>query len=72
RLAGQLEADFALESEDVVEAPLTLTHEDLEHVALMGPSAWHVESDALAARIAVLPRPFATAASVRIATYRPR
>ncbi len=72
RLAAQLESDFILEREEVVEVPLALSRADLEHVALLGPSAWHVDAHALAARIAELPEPFATTASVRIATYRPR
>ena len=72
RLAGQMEPGFAPEREDALEAPLALSHADLEHFALMGPSAWHVEREALASRIAALPKPVATALSVRVATYRPR
>ncbi len=72
RLAGQMEADFTLEAEDVIEVPLAPSHADLKNLALMGPSAWHVDTDALAARIVDLPEPFETRASVRIATYRPR
>lgn len=72
RLSAQMEADFTLEDEEMLEAALALSHADLAHVALMGPSAWHVEQEALAARIAAHREPFATAASVRIATYSPR
>lgn len=72
RLAGQLETDFTLETEEALEVPLALSHADLEHFALMGPSAWHADQTALAARIAKLAEPFAVTASVRIATYRPR
>jgi 23S rRNA (guanine745-N1)-methyltransferase len=72
RLAGQLQADFAPESEQVLEMSLKLSHTDLRRLALMGPSSWHVDEAALAARIAALPEPFRTSASVRIATYRPR
>lgn len=72
RLAGQLEADFTLEHDEVLEVPLALMHADLEHLALMGPSAWHADQAKLVARIAKLAEPFAVRASVRIATYRPR
>lgn len=72
RLAAQLEEGFTLEDETVLEVPLALVHDDLKNLALMGPSAWHAEPSTLATRIAKLPEPFATAASVRIATYRPR
>ena len=72
RLEVQLEADFTLDQEDVLEVPLALSRTDVERLALMGPSAWHVDAEALAARVAGLPEPFATAASVRLATYRPR
>jgi 23S rRNA (guanine745-N1)-methyltransferase len=64
-------AGFAPTAEDTAEAALTLGHREVATVVGMGPSAWHIEPDALAASIATLPAPLTVTLSVRVTTYRP-
>jgi 23S rRNA (guanine745-N1)-methyltransferase len=48
---------------------LSLDHAAVRALVGMGPSAWHVDAAALAARVAALPVPLEVTASVRIGGY---
>jgi 23S rRNA (guanine745-N1)-methyltransferase len=69
RLARQL-ADFAVVEERAVRYRAAMTREDVTLEALMGPSAHHVDRDALAAAVAALPEPLDVTVSVTVAIYR--
>jgi 23S rRNA (guanine745-N1)-methyltransferase len=58
-------------AEQAYEQSLRLTHAEVESLAAMGPSAWHMDQAKLAAGIATLPEAVTVTASVRIAAYRP-
>lgn len=70
RLARQL-ADFAVLEERAVRYRAAMTREDVTLEALMGPSAHHVDRDALAAAVAALPDAVDVTVSVTVTTYRP-
>jgi 23S rRNA (guanine745-N1)-methyltransferase len=69
RLEAQLE-DFELAAERQVSFPLSLLHEHLADLVLMGPSAHHLTATGLATRLAQLPEPVPLTVSVRICAYR--
>jgi len=69
RLARQL-ADFTPTAEHAVRYRATLTHGDVVHEALMGPSAHHLDRDELLAAVAALPEPLAVTVSVTVSVYR--
>lgn len=56
----------------LVEERWTLDHAEVRAVVAMGPSADHLATDDLAARIATLPEPIPVTSSVRLRTFRPR
>ncbi|PYG02057.1 23S rRNA m(1)G-748 methyltransferase [Georgenia satyanarayanai] len=70
RLARQL-ADFAVVEERAVRYRAAMTREDVTLEALMGPSAHHVDRDALTAAALALPDAVDVTVSVTVATYRP-
>jgi 23S rRNA (guanine745-N1)-methyltransferase len=72
RVAASLGGRFALARETLATRELPLTRAELRTVVAMGPSAWHADPAALAARIAALPEPVRVTAAVRVETYRPR
>jgi len=51
---------------------MELTHDDVDTVVAMGPSAWHADPAALGAGIATLPRTVHVTASVTVGVYRAR
>ncbi|QDB79417.1 hypothetical protein FE251_08575 [Georgenia wutianyii] len=69
RLARQL-ADFTTTAERAVRYRATLTHADVVHEALMGPSAHHLDRDELLAAVAALPEPLAVTVSVTVSVHR--
>lgn len=69
RLDAQLADRFRLVDRRDREFGLSLDPAEAEAVVAMGPSAWHATPEALRERIARLPAPVATAASVAVATY---
>jgi 23S rRNA (guanine745-N1)-methyltransferase len=72
RLARHLEPHFRPAGEPrPVEWPLSLGHADLRRLVAMGPSAHHVEADALERAIAALPDPTPATASVEIRALVP-
>lgn len=70
RLDRTLGAWVAPVAHDAWEQQLSLTHEEVEALVGMGPSARHGEPAALAQRIRSLPAPVSVTASVTVATYR--
>lgn len=52
------------------ETALRLSHAEAVTAVAMGPAAWHVEPDELAARVAALPAPVEVTVSVTVSTYR--
>jgi 23S rRNA (guanine745-N1)-methyltransferase len=72
RLAGKLGAHFELASQHEHVAELCLDHAALHAVVAMGPSSWHVDPAALAARIGRLPDPVPVTLAVTLAAFRVR
>jgi 23S rRNA (guanine745-N1)-methyltransferase len=71
RLDAALGSHFTLASDSEAEAALSLTPEEALMAVEMGPAAWHAEPAVLRSRLAGLPSPIATTASVRVAVFRP-
>lgn len=71
RLRVKMGDAFALQDVAVVEQALTLDAEGLRALALMGPSAHHIDPVALSASIATLSLPVSVTASVRISVHAP-
>ena len=69
RLDEQLAPRFALEVRRSVELSMFLTREEAGQIARMGPSAWHVDDQALATGLAALPDPLTVTASVTLSRY---
>ena len=72
RLAATLGPHFEPARTRTMEWTMSLSHEAIESLAAMGPSAFHTDRAALAARVAGLPSPASVTASVVVAGYRPR
>ncbi|WP_229399837.1 putative RNA methyltransferase [Micromonospora okii] len=72
RVAGSLADHFAEVSATVLRARLELTGPEVSTLVGMGPSAWHTDPAALAARIAALPEPVPVTLAVRLGVHRPR
>jgi 23S rRNA (guanine745-N1)-methyltransferase len=72
RLDEQLEPHFDLAERRTIEHSMFLTSEEMSQLVRMGPSAWHVDDESLAARLAALPDPHTVTASVTVSAYRRR
>ncbi|MFG1869030.1 putative RNA methyltransferase [Micromonospora arborensis] len=72
RVTGSLGGHFTPVSSAVHRAELALTRSEVATLVGMGPSAWHTDPDALAARLAALPEPVRVTVAVRVDTYQPR
>jgi len=70
RLAARLGPHLRPAGEREHEQRVALRHEDVARLVAMGPSAWHVDPAATAARIAALPDPFTMTVSVTVARFR--
>ena len=70
RLADQLAPGFELSTQDDYDFELALSHEDVRSLVGMGPSAWHIGVEALGERVAALPEPVRTTASVVVTAFR--
>jgi 23S rRNA (guanine745-N1)-methyltransferase len=70
RVAEQLAPAFTVSTQDTCEYELALSHADVVSLVGMGPSAWHLGADALATRVAALPEPVRTTASVVVTAFR--
>jgi 23S rRNA (guanine745-N1)-methyltransferase len=71
RVADQLDRHFTRHSDHRLERTLPLTHADIGALVGMGPSARHLDADALAGAVAGLPEPSTVTASFRSVTYLP-
>ena len=69
RLAASLR-DVELAEERIVTWPLHLTRAEVQALVAMGPTARHLTSDTLRARVAILPDRTRVTATVRLSTYR--
>lgn len=69
RLADSLGTHFAQVDARPLTWPMRLSHQEVAEVVAMGPSAWHTDHAALAARIATLPDPVPVAASVTLTRW---
>lgn len=70
RVAEQLAPAFLPSTQDTCEFELRLSHEDVLSLVGMGPSAWHIGREALGRRVAALPEPVRTTASVVVTAFR--
>jgi 23S rRNA (guanine745-N1)-methyltransferase len=69
RVAEQL-APLEPSTQDVREFELALSHADVRALVGMGPSAWHIGAETLGERVAALPEPVRTTASVVVTAFR--
>ena len=69
RLDEQLAPHFDLSGRGTVEHSMFLAREEAAQLVRMGPSAWHVDEQAVAERLALLPDPLAVTASVTLSRY---
>lgn len=70
KITDQLAPHLRPSTQDVCEFGLELSHQDVLSLVGMGPSARHVGADELRARVAALPEPVRTTASVHVSSYR--
>jgi 23S rRNA (guanine745-N1)-methyltransferase len=69
RVVEQL-APLEPSTQDICDFELALSHADVRSLVGMGPSAWHIGAEALGERVAVLPEPVRTTASVVVTAFR--
>jgi 23S rRNA (guanine745-N1)-methyltransferase len=69
RLAKALEPHLAPGGAQEVTFTMKLSHDEVATVVGMGPSAWHTDAAALAAKIAALPDPVDVTASVLVSEF---
>jgi 23S rRNA (guanine745-N1)-methyltransferase len=69
RLDEQLAAHFALSERRSVEHAMFLNREEATQLVRMGPSAWHVDEQTVAERLALLPDPLTVTASMMLSRY---
>jgi 23S rRNA (guanine745-N1)-methyltransferase len=69
RLDEQLAEGFAGVGRRSVEYAMFLTRDEAAQIVRMGPSAWHVDEQSVAERLATLPDPLAVTASVTLSRY---
>jgi 23S rRNA (guanine745-N1)-methyltransferase len=72
RVAAGLGEGFAAADRMTLRRTMRLSHPDVLALAGMGPSAWHADPGALAARVSRLPSTLPVTASVMITSYRAR
>jgi 23S rRNA (guanine745-N1)-methyltransferase len=69
RLDTQLASHFALAERRTLEHAMFLTRDEAAQVVRMGPSAWHVDDQSVAERLANLPEPLTVTASMTLSRY---
>ncbi len=69
RLDEQLGGHFELSERRAVEHAMFLNREEAAQLVRMGPSAWHVDEQTVAERLAVLPDPLTVTASVTLSRF---
>lgn len=71
RLDAQLEGHFTLAERRAVEHSMFLTREEAAQLVRMGPSAWHVDEQAVQERLSSLPDPLTVTASATVSRFTP-
>lgn len=71
RLDEKLRSRFAQGDETVLEHPMWLDRTAVSNLVAMGPSSYHLDSDATRERIATLAEPTEVTASVTVSVFRP-
>ena len=69
RLDEQLSSHFSVSERRTVEHAMFLNREEAAQLVRMGPSAWHVDEQTIAERLALLPDPLTVTASVTLSRY---
>jgi len=69
RLDEQLAAHFELDERRSVEHAMFLARDEAAQIVRMGPSAWHVDEQTVAERLALLPDPLTVTVSVMLSRY---
>ncbi|SHN46057.1 putative RNA methyltransferase [Cryptosporangium aurantiacum] len=70
RLDAALGPYLSLTEARTHETTLRLSHAEAVTAVAMGPAAWHVDAETLAARVAAVPEPVEVTVSVTLSTYR--
>lgn len=70
RVTGALAPAFRPSTQHTCEFELALSRRDVQSLVGMGPSAWHIGSEVLGERVAALPEPVRTTASVVVTAFR--
>jgi 23S rRNA (guanine745-N1)-methyltransferase len=69
RLDTQLGSYFSLAERRPIEYSMFLTRDEAAQIVRMGPSAWHVDEQTVAERLALLPDPLPVTTSVTLSRY---
>ena len=69
RLDAQLGERFELASRRGVDHSMFLTRDEMSQLVRMGPSAWHVDEQSVAQRLAAMPEPTTVTMSVTLSRY---
>jgi 23S rRNA (guanine745-N1)-methyltransferase len=69
RLDVQLASHFTPAERRPIEHPMFLTRDEAAQIVGMGPSAWHVDEQSVAERLASLPEPLTVTASMTLCRY---
>jgi 23S rRNA (guanine745-N1)-methyltransferase len=69
RLDTQLASHFSIGERRSIEYSMFLTRDEAAQIVRMGPSAWHVDEQTVAERLALLPDPLTVTASVTLSRY---
>jgi 23S rRNA (guanine745-N1)-methyltransferase len=69
RLDSQLAAHFDLAERRTIEHAMFLTRDECAQLVRMGPSAWHIDEQAIGDRVAALPDPLTVTTSVTLSRY---
>lgn len=70
RIEAQLGEHFTLESRHVYEQELLLSHDDAFSMVAMGPSARHVDAEAVRGKLSLMPERVSTNLSVTVGVWR--
>jgi 23S rRNA (guanine745-N1)-methyltransferase len=69
RLDTQLASHFSVAERGPIEYSMFLTRDEAAQIVRMGPSAWHVDEQTVAERLALLPDPLTVTTSVSLSRY---
>jgi 23S rRNA (guanine745-N1)-methyltransferase len=71
RIGNSMSGRFVRTERRLLEYPITPTHSEITDVILMGPSAFHLTTQDVAARLAGLADPLSVTVSVTLQVYQP-